>query len=286
MDEQLQAWHAAGDWFDFRGWRIFCRADGSNDPPLLLIHGFPTASWDWHAVWEQLAGEYRLITLDLLGFGFSAKPRGHAYSIFEQADLIEALLDRCGVSRVDVVAHDYGVTVVQELLARHNEGQLPVQLESICFLNGGLIPGAHRPLLIQKLLAGPLGPLLARLVTKAAFRRNFDRILARDPGSAEIDRLWTLVNHNDGRAIMHRLIRYMAERDTHAERWVGALGRTEIPLALINGTLDPISGGHVVEPFVAAAPGAKIFALADVGHYPQLEAPAEVLAALRSFLSP
>ena len=89
----LDTWRAAGRPFDWRGHTVFTRVDGDPARPvLLLIHGFPTASWDWGALWAPLAARWRVLTLDLLGFGFSAKPRDFPYSILAQADLLEDFL--------------------------------------------------------------------------------------------------------------------------------------------------------------------------------------------------
>ena len=167
--QSLDAWQAAGSTFSAGSHRLFYRQEGAG-PPLLLIHGFPTASWDWNRLWPALARRFRVVAMDMLGFGFSAKPRRHRYSIFEQADLHEALLAQLGVRRVHILAHDYGDTVAQELLARHAErrrgpefsapgrdGATRVEVASVCFLNGGLFPEAHHPRPIQKMLASPLG---------------------------------------------------------------------------------------------------------------------------------
>jgi pimeloyl-ACP methyl ester carboxylesterase len=71
-----------------------------------------------------------------------------------QADVHEALLRRLGIGRTHVLAHDYGDTVAQELLARELEGR--ARLHSVCFLNGGLFPETHRARFVQKLLAAQL----------------------------------------------------------------------------------------------------------------------------------
>ena len=57
----------------------------------------------------------------MIGFGWSDKPRNYAYSIMDQADLHEGLLSDLGVRKALVLAHDYGDTVAQELLARDLE---------------------------------------------------------------------------------------------------------------------------------------------------------------------
>ena len=66
----------------------------------------------------------------LLGFGASSKPREHRYSLLEQADLVEALWGREGIESTVVVAHDYSVSVAQELLARRAAGTLAVDLRA------------------------------------------------------------------------------------------------------------------------------------------------------------
>jgi pimeloyl-ACP methyl ester carboxylesterase len=99
--------------------------DRLSAPALLLVHGLPSASWDFDLIWPELVKKYRVSTLDMLGFGFSDKPYRHDYRIVEQADIYDALLQRCGVKSYHLFAHDYGVSVGQELMARDMEGIRP-----------------------------------------------------------------------------------------------------------------------------------------------------------------
>lgn len=273
----LAEWWAQGRGFSFNGQAIRYWTAGQGEP-LLLIHGFPTASWDWHYLWQPLAQRYRVIACDMLGFGYSAKPRGHAYSLLEQADLQQALLSHLGIDEaVHVLAHDYGDSVAQELLARHQEGR--IQLASCVFLNGGLFPETHRPVLTQKLLLSPLGPLLGRLFSRSKLKSNLTRVFGPQtpPSDSELDGFWELIAHNDGPAVMHRLIRYMPERRVNRERWVAAMQETRVPLRVIDGAVDPISGAHMVERYRELIESADTVLLPAIGHYPQTEAPAEVL---------
>ncbi len=275
----LDDWRAQSQAFHFRGHTIrYWTAGDTQAQPLLLIHGFPSASWDWHRLWAPLAERYRLIACDMLGFGYSAKPRGHAYSLLEQADLQQALLAHIGEQRaVHVLAHDYGDSVAQELIARHQEGRL--QLASCVFLNGGLFPETHHPVRVQKLLLGPLGPLLGRLFSRRKLAQSFARIFGphTQASEAELDALWQLVAYNNGPAVMHRLIRYMPERRQQRQRWVAAMQATTLPMRVINGAFDPISGAHMVARYRELIADADTVLLDGIGHYPQLEAPAEVL---------
>ena len=98
---RLQAWIDGGEMRRLAGHAVFTRtAVTAGRPPLLLIHGYPTASYDWARVWPRLAKHYSLYALDMLGFGLSAKPRGCDYPIALQADLCMALLEAEGVGEV------------------------------------------------------------------------------------------------------------------------------------------------------------------------------------------
>jgi pimeloyl-ACP methyl ester carboxylesterase len=118
--DSLRQWRALGMYSQVGAHRLFVREAGDvTRPALLLVHGFPTASFDWHLLWPALAEHFHLVAPDLLGFGFSDKPRGHHYRIGAQADRIEQILREREIDRVHVLAHDLGDSVAQELLARH-----------------------------------------------------------------------------------------------------------------------------------------------------------------------
>ncbi len=279
----LEDWRAGAAWHAHPAGPIFTRSEGSG-AALLLIHGFPTASWDWAKIWPALTAEFRCHTLDMIGFGFSAKPKNVAYSIQAQADLFEDFLAAQRVDEYAIIAHDYGDTVAQELLARHIEGRARQHLTKLVLLNGGLFPETHRPRLIQTLLAGPLGGWVARLTTRRTFAANLRGICARPLSDEEIDGMWQLLVENDGIAVLPKLIGYMAERRLHRGRWVGALQKSRVPIRLIDGLDDPISGVHMVARYRELIGAADVIELPGVGHYPQVEAPDEVARAALEFL--
>ena len=289
IDEQQ--WRAAGQYGQHRGHRIFFRDSDPADarPALILIHGFPTASWDWAPIWPALCERYRVIAQDMIGFGWSDKPRNYAYSIMDQADLHEGLLSDLGVRKALVLAHDYGDTVAQELLARDLErrkaGQPGFEIQALCLLNGGLFPELHRARLIQKLLNSPIGGLVSALSSERVFRRSFSAVFGpqTQPSPADLASFWAMMLHQNGHRISHLLIRYIRDRRRHRARWVGALQQAVQPLRLINGLLDPVSGAHMVQRYRELVPDPDVVELPGVGHYPQVEAPQEVLEAALAF---
>jgi pimeloyl-ACP methyl ester carboxylesterase len=259
---------------------VFLRRQGTGGS-LTLLHGFPSSSHDWMKV-VPLLGEHSLLMPDFLGFGASDKPAEHRYSLLEQADLVEAVWAREGVDSTRIVAHDYAVSVAQELLARRDEGRLAVELERADLLNGGLYPELHRPQPLQiALLDEEQGPQISAMVNEQLFIAGLAPTFA--PGfdavsdSAEI---WQSTARDGGERISHLLIRYITDREEHARRWTSVLERTDVPLGFIWGMLDPVSGAHMAERIRQRLPDAPFLALEDVAHWPALEAPERVAAAL------
>lgn len=279
----LETWQNSGETFDYKGLPVFFRRGGlweeNAGEITFLLHGFPSASWDWYKVWDALAEKYAVLAYDMIGYGFSAKPADFNYTTFAQVDLLVALLEHLQIRRVQILAHDYGNTITQELLARQDENKLIFTIESICFLNGALFPETHRPILAQKILISPLGFLFAKFITDSRFKQSLASVFGKQtqPDAEELKNFRRLFEHNGGRSIAHKLIRYMTERQTHRERWVGALARAQMPFRMINGLADPVSGAHLVRRFREIMPHTDIIELPEIGHYPQVETPDKVL---------
>ncbi|QIZ76969.1 alpha/beta fold hydrolase [Ferrimonas lipolytica] len=280
---ELQAWQQQGQYFSWRNHQIFFGEQGQG-PALVLIHGFPSASWDWQYLLPMLSQHYRVIYLDMLGFGFSDKPL-QPYLIAHQADVIEALCQHLNVEQMHILAHDYGDTVAQELLARQLNKQHTISCLSCALLNGGLFPESHRPLLVQKLLGSSLGPIFGRFFRQQTLTKNLTRIWGdKQPTPLELLGIWQLLRFNNGERALPYIIRYMEERKQHRERWLFAIAETTIPFVLIDGVDDPISGQSLVNRFKTLIPEKTVCELQGVGHYPQLEAPQQVLTHLLPFL--
>ena len=148
----LQKWQDAGKYFDFNGLRIFYQLTNQNKEILLCLHGFPTSSHDYYKIWTELSEKFEVLAFDMIGYGFSDKPADFDYTTFNQVDVLQALLEHLKVEKIHILSHDYGNTIIQELLARVEEKRVNVDIASICMLNGALFPETHRPILAQKIL--------------------------------------------------------------------------------------------------------------------------------------
>jgi pimeloyl-ACP methyl ester carboxylesterase len=285
QSETLASWYEDGEHFQFESHSIFYKDEGAGDV-IVCMHGFPTASWDWFHVWKLLRGRFRLIAPDMLGFGYSAKPRKHHYSIHEQARLYQSLLEHLGISRFHILAHDIGDNVTQELLASQLENPR-FDIQSICLLNGGIFPKLIEPRSIQKLLLKPiLGPLIMLFYNRAVFGKQFSEVFSEKskPSSDELDTFWALIDKGKGQQIIPRLLQYIPEGLSQSERWVTALQNCPAPLKVIMGLDDPVSGKPMLDCIPSLIPQASVTALEGVGHYPQVETPEKVLLAYLEFL--
>ena len=276
----LNDWQRSGKFFDYGGFPIFYRQSAASEEVTLCLHGFPSSSHDYHKIWNALEREFSLLAFDMIGYGFSAKPSDFDYTTFNQTDVLQALLENLEIKKIHILAHDYGNTITQELLARRAENLLNFTIESICFLNGALFPETHKPIPAQKILISPIGFLFGKFISDARFKRSLATVFGKNtqPTDAELDDFLAVFKFNGGRRIAHKLIRYMRERQKYRARWVSALDSINVPFRFINGLEDKVSGAHLVKRFREVCPQhTDIVELENVGHYPHFEAPEKVL---------
>ena len=290
-------WRDRGESEDVGGRRIHVFRREGEGPLLLLLHGFPSSSYDWRLLLEELPGR-AVLAYDCLGFGLSEKPADHDYSLVEQADIAEALVRRHGDGGpVFFVGHDMGTSVATELMARDLDGTLEMNLVGGLLFNGSMIQNAASPTLGQKLLRGRLGPVMGRLSSERFFRHQFGSIFSSGHplSDEEAADQWCLLAHDGGRALGHKLIVYMNERERYAPRWYGALAnwpahegassasRPEAPaLHLAWAMQDPVATENVLNGVLELRRQATVTRFEDLGHYPQIEDPARLAAAVEA----
>ncbi len=282
LTDRVRAWAREGEAERFRDREIWVHQRPGAGPPLVLLHGFPSSSYDWRELLAALPGRAAL-AFDFLGFGLSEKPRDHVYSLLWQADLVTELVRRrLGDGPVFAVAHDMGTSVATELLARDLDGGLGFELGGALLFNGSIVLERASLTPSQRLLRGPLGGLAARLANERVFRHQLGGVFsaAHPLTAAEAEDQWSVVCHNGGRTLGHRLVHYLDERVRYAERWHGAVRDWPGRLSLAWGLLDPVATTAVLDALVELRPRVPVERFTGLGHYPQLEDPAAVAAAI------
>jgi pimeloyl-ACP methyl ester carboxylesterase len=254
--------------------------------PLLVLHGFPSCSFDWRHVLDALRAQRRVVAVDFLGFGLSAKPDVR-YSMRLQADVVEAVARDLGLTSVALLTHDMGDTVGGELLARSFEGTLPFAVTRRVLTNGSIYIDMAQLTTGQQLLLS-LDDAPTDLVQADGFKAGLAGTFSSnsDISPDELDAQWLLAERNDGHRLLPRTIRYIEDRRAEERRFTGAIETHPSPLAVVWGADDPIAVVAMTDELSRARPDTHVTILDGVGHYPMIEAPDRFAAAVTAALSP
>ena len=286
----IAEWESGGSYAPVRGREIFVAdlapSGRERGEPLLVIHGYPTSSFDFAGVAGGLRARRRVVLVDLLGFGLSEKP-DLRYSMALQADVVAGVTADLGLDRFALLTHDMGDTVGGELLARHAEGTWPVEITRRIVTNGSIyIAMAHLTAGQQLLLSladaaldealAPAGPALASALAAT---------LAPSRAETDMSAHAELVVHRGGNRLLGRTIRYIEERRANERRFTGAIESHPSPLSIVWGPEDPIAGAAMAERLRRERPDATLRFVDGTGHYPQIEDPAAFVEAVEAVLT-
>lgn len=283
----LQEWKAFGQYHQIGKHQVFVIDQGEHPETIAILHGYPSASYDYHAVLPIWTQNYRVVIHDHLGLGLSDKPDEYSYSLIDQADVALALWKKLGLQEVHLLAHDYGTSVATEIIARANQGYEPISLKSITLGNGSMLIEMSQLLITQKLLKHDFwGPILAKLSRKPIFVNSFRKLWADRSkiNAEEFEVLWQMLIYNDGRKVLPRVTKYIEERKKFWHRWIGGLMQTEKHINLIWADKDPVAIIAMAYELEKKIQSNSLKILSNIGHYPMLEAPEIYANAVMKFI--
>ncbi len=272
----FNTWKASGKYIQINQHQVFVIDQGQHKETIVILHGYPSCSYDYYAVLPILTQKYRVIIHDHLGLGLSDKPDDFSYSLLEQADTALILWKQLKLNHVHLLAHDYGTSIATEIIARINMGLESIQLKSITIGNGSMLIEMAQLLITQRLLKHDTwGPLLANLSNKAIFINSFKKLWADKSkiNYKEFDVLWEMMTYGDGRKVLPRITKYIDERKKFWHRWIGGLSRTDMHINLIWADKDPVAVIDMAYELEKKINSNTLKILPNVGHYPMLEAP-------------
>ena len=260
---------------------------GSTDrEPVVLLHGFPQHWYVWRHVLPHL-GAYRVLALDLRGFGWSEAPK-HGYSTGNLAEDVIAVLDELGIEKAAIVGHDWGAWVAFAAAVRHPErvsALVSVNMTHLWPVHRRVLPNLWRMWHTALLEHPPIGRLVLRHTGFAAFLL---RHWSGDPALWEREdlRVYTDLLRDPARA-------HAGEQMHAAYVWREIFGhplgryrkaRLSVPTLIIGGEHDVVIPPAVLEGGERHADDLRVVVLPGGGHLLPEERPAEVAEALVYFL--
>lgn len=250
--------------------------------PVVFIHGFPASSYSWRQVAQALSDTHRCICFDLMGFGYSDKPRHADYSLDRQAELIVGAIRQMGLSGITLVGHSIGggisLSMMRELGPRQDLVSRLVLVNSVCYAQ-------RLPWFMLALTVPWLPRLLMRLIPERwGFRALEGWMYHRDNGMSPdamaeyVDRLQSPGAHE----AMIATVKSIWPKDI--DGLVASYGSISVPTLIIWGMQDrviPLAFGERLSRDITSSNLLKIDTCA---HCPQEEKPEEVTQALRKFI--
>jgi pimeloyl-ACP methyl ester carboxylesterase len=262
--------------FTFRGDRVRWGAIGDGDP-LVLLHGTPFSSVVWRRIAPHLARRRRVHAFDLLGYGRSEQRAGQDVSLGVQNELFSALLDRWGLERPDVVAHDFGgATALRAHLLNGRDYRTLTVIDPVALSPHGsaLVQAARRHADAYTELPPYVHEAMLRAYVAGGVHRTLDETEMRrylDPWLGEV-----------GQAAFYRQIAQMDDRyiDEIQDRYEDL----RCPVTILWGAQDgwiPVERAHDL---AARIPGAALRVVDGAGHLLQEDSPECVVAAVLEVL--
>ena len=269
-----------------RGRRTRVRVDGDPaNPPVLLLHGIGRSLEDWAPQYPRLASTHRVITLDLPGFGFSARSPEPVTLELLARGVIETL-DALGEQRsLHVVGNSLGGAVAQQLLVL-----APDRVASLVLVTSAGF-GSEAALPIRLLAAPVVGELLGRRTT-ASSARMAERLMFADPKMATAERIehaLAISRQPDPNIVAGETIRELATFRGVKPGWraelIAGVAKHPRPTLIVWGDRDRVLPLRQLDAARAAIPHAETELIAGAGHTPQLECPDEFAARILAFFA-
>ncbi|WUX86509.1 alpha/beta hydrolase [Streptomyces sp. NBC_01426] len=274
---------------DVDGLTVFYREAGPSDAPvLLLLHGYPTSSHMFRHLIPALAGHYRVIAPDHIGFGRSSAPgvTDFPYTFDALAEVTRGFLAGLGVHRYAIYVQDYGAPIGWRLALADPEAVLAVVSQNGNAYEEGFVPEFWEPIWTYGAHRSPeneagLRPALGRAAVEWQYTHGVPDPSLIDPDAWEHD-LALLARPGVDRAQLALFGDYAGNRALYpaVHDW---LRSSRVPVLAIWGRNDEIFASAGAEAFRRDAPDAEIVLL-DGGHFlleSHLDAVAEAIIRFR-----
>ena len=271
-------WKNKGKFVTINNKKVFVIDEGDHLDTLVILHGYPTSSYDYYRVIPELSHYFRIVIHDHLGFGFSDKPDSLTYSLIDQADVALQLWSKLGLKRVSILAHDYGTSIAKEILARKNHNLIPIKINKMYLCSSSMrLEHLHLKNIGKLLRDRKLGKYISRLTSYGyqKIKKNFkkDNINYQLHKDYDIKDMWNQLDSTDGQKEVHFLSNFINERYTFWHRWTNALKETQIPIKIFWEKTDPVAIKEIAIVLATEKENKRLLWVENVKHYSILETP-------------
>jgi pimeloyl-ACP methyl ester carboxylesterase len=261
---------------EINGVRLHYQEKGEGTP-LVLIHGYTSLHYTWNKVFEPLSKKFRVISVDLKGFGFSAKPDGD-YTRREQAVLVRGLLDHLKIEKAWLAGSSMGGEVSLNVAL-----QEPKRVEGLILIGSAGVKFEARSRSSADSFKIPfLGRVFASLLllSEDAVRNGLKRSYFDDSKITAKDvRLYHIpLTSNNGQRAAARAIQQWGLHPVENE-----LGKINVPALIVWGAEDrvvPLEAGQKMNSLIE---NSELKVYENIGHLPQEESPQRVVEDIFEF---
>jgi pimeloyl-ACP methyl ester carboxylesterase len=282
-ENRSNVFHAEHSRFaDVDGVRVHFQEVGASDRPVVfLIHGFASSNLVWSKVLLELADQgFRVIAPDLLGYGYSAKPRDLEYTIGRQSKMVVGLMNQLGIERANIVGSSYGGAIAATIALDH-----PSLVDKLVLV-GAVTNNRPTRYLLMRLFGSPvIGDILSPLVvgSRRLLRMRMKRVYDRHSWPMDERRVQArhlpLATRGTHRAIIRTVRRWDAERISRDAHLITQ------PTLVLWGDRDrevPVADGHRLNEDI---PNSRLKIFEACGHLPHEEYPDEFVEVVTRFLT-
>lgn len=263
--------HKPGRIIDIAGYGVHIVERGSGPRALLLIHGFGAHTYSWRELMPRFERDYRIIAVDLKGFGYSERDAGAGLSATDQVAMLKALLDHLGIERAVVAGHSMGGGIAQRFAATYP--QMVAALILIASVAGDEREGIRTlPAFIMRPLMPVLGALTASRLLAACYE---DRAFL----TPEIREAY--LGPTRIRGSMDGLLAML--RDTASDPPIDT-SRIDMPVLVLVGEHDRVVPRSASQRIRERIPQARVVVIERAGHNLIEERPDDCAEAIRAFL--
>lgn len=268
------------EYFDYNGIKIKY-SDSGHGEPIIFIHGFGGNSFTWRYLLKYFSLEYRVISIDLMGFGDSDKPKDHSYLVSDQARIISSFIRYKDLSDVTLVGNSLGGTI-----SLFTYFDIQERISSLILLNPAAYTTKNNPAYIHLLqipiinwVALKLGPknVLANFALKTIFYDD----------SLITDQMISNYSNNMESSGTHTALIKSVNHDAFSEvdNMKKNYGKVNVPVLIIWGDNDDIVDVHDGYKLKKDIPQSQLVILKDCGHIPQEEVPDKTISIMDDFFN-